>query len=171
MFQVRQGSPYPKLADAWSGAAVDETLLDATREALASVQPADLGEVRPLTDVLLRALAGPLRAPARQCLFTVLDAVRRRFFVQALKPEAVDGWLQLLLPVVERADYTFGELLRSREATDPRTIALRVLGTDACELTVADLARRTRAIARGLLALAGDDADLRVAILSENGLE
>ena len=58
-------------------------------------------------------------------------------------------WLALVFRVVRQADYGFGELLRSREATDPKTVALRVLGQEACEVTVADLSRRTRAIARG----------------------
>ena len=50
-------------------------------------------------------------------------------------------------------------------------MALRVLGQDACELTVADVSRRTRAIARGLLALVDGDPGAKVAILSENCLE
>ena len=76
-----------------------------------------------------------------------------------------------MVRIVREADYGLGELLRSREATDPKTVALRVLGQDACELTVADLSRRTRAIARGLLALVDGDAGAKVAILSENCLE
>jgi long-subunit acyl-CoA synthetase (AMP-forming)/predicted GNAT family acetyltransferase len=172
MFQVRQDSPYPKLADAWSRAAApDRALVDDTREALAAVQPADLAEVSALAAVLVERLGTPAGEAARRALVTLLDAVRRRFFVQALSPEAVDPWLHLLLPLVDRADYTLGEVLRSREETDPKTVALRVLGADACELTVADLARRTRAIARGLLALAGDLPELKVALLTENTLE
>ena len=72
---------------------------------------------------------------------------------------------------MREADYAFGDLLRSREETDPRVVAFRVPGPDACELTVADVARRTRAIARGVLALAGDEPDATVAILSEPGLD
>jgi long-chain acyl-CoA synthetase len=173
MFQVRQESSYSRLADSWSHAAepADPALLEDTREAFAAVQPADLAEVGPLVTALLDRLGSPLRQEARRALFALLDGVRRRFFVQALGPDAVEGWLGLLLPIVERADYTFGELLRAREETDAKTVALRVLGADACEITVADLARRTRAIARGLLALSEDGPDPKVAILSENRLE
>ncbi|HEY5677194.1 MAG TPA: AMP-binding protein, partial [Myxococcales bacterium] len=65
-----------------------------------------------------------------------------------------------------------GEVLRSREETDPRTVAIRVLGTDAAELTVAEVARRTRSIARGMLALLREDGpDGKVALLTENSLE
>ncbi|OFX25349.1 MAG: AMP-dependent synthetase [Anaeromyxobacter sp. RBG_16_69_14] len=81
------------------------------------------------------------------------------------------GWTRLLVPVVDRADYTLGEVLRSREETDARAIAMRVLGADGGELTVADVARRTRSIARGLFALMPDAPDGKVAVLSENSLE
>ena len=43
---------------------------------------------------------------------------------------------------IDRADYTFGELLRSREETDPKTVAIRTIGADATELTVAELSRQ-----------------------------
>ncbi len=173
MFERKRESPYPKLARAWAGAAapIDAELLDTTREALASAAPADIGEVAPLVEVLLAHLDGRLREPARRALFALLDRARRRGFTAALRPDGVDGWLRVLLPAVRRADYTFGEVLRSREATDPRTVAIRVLGADAGELTVTDLARRTRAIARGLLALVENDPEAKVAILSENGLD
>ncbi len=97
--------------------------------------------------------------------------MRRRSFTTALAPADVEGWLALVFRVVRQADYGFGELLRSREATDPKTVALRVLGQEACEVTVADLSRRTRAIARGILALVDGDPEAKVAILSENCLE
>ena len=170
---VQQALPFGGLAAAWSRAGAPAAdLVDATREALATVQPQDLAEVARLTETLVgRAQQESSRAGARRALFTLLDAVRRRFFTEAMRPGDVEPWTRLLLPVIERADYTFGELLRSREETDPRTVAIRVLGSDAGELTVADLARRTRAIARGLLALQRDEPEPRVAILSENGLE
>ena len=79
--------------------------------------------------------------------------------------------MRLLLPLIRRADFTIGDLLRSREETDPKVVAIRTLGADATDLTVADVARRTRAIARGLLAIVGDEPETRVAILSENCLE
>ncbi|HUL57905.1 MAG TPA: AMP-binding protein, partial [Anaeromyxobacteraceae bacterium] len=173
MFQVKRESPYPRLAADWTDAAapVAADLLDSTRDALGSVAPGELEEVGPLVEILLGHLSGPLQAPARRALIALLDGVRRRLFTSSLVPDRVDPWLRLVLTVVRRADYGFGDLLRSREETDPRTVALRVLGSDAAELTVAELARRTRAVARGLLALVEDDPEAKVAILSENGLE
>ncbi len=173
MFQVKAESPYPRLAQRWNTpGAPAAALAEETRGALAEVTPGDLDLVAPLVDVLLRRVDEPEARPhARRALFALLDTSRRRGFVRALPEELVDPWLRLLLPILPRADYTFGELLRSREETDPRTVAIRVLGADATELTVSEVARRTRAIARGLLALVGDDPQARVAILSENCLE
>jgi long-subunit acyl-CoA synthetase (AMP-forming)/ribosomal protein S18 acetylase RimI-like enzyme len=173
MFQVKPESPFPALAQAWSRAGTpDAATLESTREALSAVRPDDLGAVGPLAHALFRRLGDPAqREPARRALFALLDGVRRRAFTSALAPGDLDPWLALSLRAVREADYGFGELLRSREATDPRTVALRVLGADACEVTVADLSRRARAIARGILALVGGDPDAKVAILSENGLE
>ncbi len=168
-----QPSPFPTLATSWTRAGEPGLeLVDATREALATVQPQDLPEVAGLVETLVgRAQQTAARAGARRALFTLLDAVRRRFFTESLGPADVEPWTRMLVQVVDRADYTFGELLRSREETDPRTVALRVLGADACEITVADLARRTRAIARGLLSILKEEGEPRVAILAENGLE
>ncbi|HET8538515.1 MAG TPA: GNAT family N-acetyltransferase [Anaeromyxobacter sp.] len=173
MLRPRQESRYTALAAQWEApGARGADLLDATREALASLRPEDLAEAGPLAEALLGGLARPEERPAaRRALFALLDRVRRRAFTAVLEPEAVDPWVKLVLRVVREADYGFGELLRSREETDPRTVAFRVLGEDACELTVAEVARRTRTIARGLLALAGDDPDPKVAILSEGGLD
>ncbi len=173
MYRMKRESRLAALAVAWSRPGAPTTdVLDATREALGAIRPDDLPEVAPLAEALLARLANPAqRAPARRALFALLDGVRRRFFTAVLEPEAVDPWLKLVLRVIREADYAFGDLLRSREETDPKTVALRVLGADACELTVADVSRRTRAIARGLLALVDGDADARVAILSESALE
>jgi len=168
-----QASPFAALAASWAraGPAPDD-LVDRTREAVATVQPQDLADVAGLVETLVgRAQQAGWRDGARRALFTLLDAVRRRFFTESLSPGDVAPWTRLLVQAIDRADYTFGDVLRSREETDPRTVALRVLGADACELTVADVARRTRAIARGLLALLRGDGEPRVAILSENGLE
>src|SRR5512143_1594023 len=166
-------SPFASLAASWARAGPPPAdLVDRTREALATVQPQDLPEVAGLVETLVgRAQQAPSREAARRALFTLLDAVRRRSFTEALTPAEVDPWTRLLTRAIDRADYTLGDVLRSREETDPRTPALRVLGADACEITVADLARRTRAIARGLMAMLRDEGKARVAILSENGLE
>jgi len=153
-------------------AAPGETLLAVTRDTFASVGPGDAARVAPLVESLLGRVADPAaRDPVRRALFTLLDTVRRRTFMETTRPEQVEPWLRVLLPVIDRADYTFGDLLRSREETDPKTVAIRTLGADAASLTVADLARRTRAIARGLYALMEDDPTGKVAILSENSLE
>jgi long-chain acyl-CoA synthetase len=149
-----------------------ETLLDLTRDTFNSLRPSDAARVAPLVSTMLDRVDDPsARDPVRRALFALLDAVRRRAFMEATKPEQIDPWLRILLPVIDRADFTFGELLRSREETDPKTIAIRTLGADATTLTVADLARRTRSIARGLYALMGDEPGGKVAILSENCLE
>ncbi len=173
MFRVKQGSPFPALAAAWPRAGrPGAEVIEALRQALGSVGPEDLPEVAPLVEALLARLLDPGQATAaRRALFALLDGVRRRLFANLLEPGLVDPWVKLVLRVVRQANYTFGDLLRSREETDPKTVAVRVLGQDACELTVADLSRRTRAIARGLLALVEGDRDAKVAILSENTLE
>ncbi len=173
MFQVKPESPYPALAQAWSRAdGPDAAAVDSTVEALSTVRPDDLAAVGPLAELLLRKLGdAALRAPARRGLFALLDGVRRRLFTTALERPDVDPWLALVVRIVREAEYAFGELLRSRETTDPKTVALRVLGQESGELTVADLSRRTRAIARGVLGLVGGAPDAKVAILSENCLE
>ncbi len=164
---------YARLASSWNpGTTPDRTLVEDTRSALLAVRPADLAGVTELVGRLDGCLASPeAREPARTALFGLIDTARRRAFTEAMTPADVDPWTGLLVPVIERADHTFGAMLRSREETDPRVLAMRVMGTDGAELTVADLARRTRAIARGLLALTPEDSDPRVAILSENSLE
>ena len=164
---------YAHLAASWNpGTTPDRTLVEDTRSALLAVRPPDLAGVAQLVGRLDACLASPeAREPARRALFALLDAARRRAFTEAMGPADVDPWTGLLVPVIERADHTFGAMLRSREETDPRVLAMRVLGSDGADLTVADLARRTRAIARGLLALAPEESDPRVAILSENSLE
>src|SRR5512138_2869519 len=173
MLRLKQDSRYPALAEAWSApGAPGAELVDATREALAAVRPDELGELRPLAEALLAAVARPpAREGARRALFALLDRVRRRAFTAVLEPEAVAPWTALVLRTIREADHAFPDLLRSREETDPKVVALRTLGEDACELTVAEVARRTRAIARGILALAGGDPEAKVAILSEAGLD
>ena len=167
-----QGPGFAVLAGSWSGdAPPSDDLLAATRDALATVQPTDIAALAPLVEALLARLGGAAAEPARRALFTLLDTARRRFFTEALPPALIPDWLRLLLPVIDRADYTLGEVLRAREESDPRAVALRTLGEDGGELTVADLARRTRSIARGLLSLLHDDPAGRVALLSENSLE
>jgi len=173
MFQAKPDSPYPPLAAAWSRPEKPSAeVVASTQESLGALRPGDLSEVAPLADALLARLPDPQARPAaRRALFALLDGVRRRTFTTALDPTAIEPWTRLVLRAVREADYTFGDLLRSREETDPKTVALRVLGPDAGELTVAELSRRTRAIARGLLALVDGDPGAKVAILSENCLE
>jgi long-subunit acyl-CoA synthetase (AMP-forming) len=168
--------PHPtltRLATHWSRPGpISNQLVDETRDTFATVQPSDLPSLAGLVETMLGRLAAPeSREPTRRSLFTLLDTVRRRFFTEALAPDMVGDWTRLLLPVIDRADYTLGDVLRSREETDARAVAMRVLGPDGGELTVADVARRTRSIARGLLALLRDEPDGKVALLSENTLE
>lgn len=175
MFQVKREAPYAALAGEWArggGAGLSDELVERTREALAGVRPDEIGAVEPLVREILGALPEPTRRPgARRALFALLDVVRRRFFTALLSPVQIDPWLALLMPAILDGDYTVGEVLRAREEADGRNVALRVLGPDGCDITVADLARRTRAIARGVLALTDGDPDAKVAILSENSLE
>src|SRR5512136_283840 len=164
---------YAHLAANWKpGAAPDRTLIEETRGALRAARPSDIPGVAELVGRLDACLASPEgREPARRALFALLDAARRRAFTEAMAAGDVEPWTRLLVPVIERADHTFGDMLRSREETDPRVVAMRVLGAEAAELSVADLARRTRSIARGLLALVPEEPDLKVALLSENSLD
>jgi long-subunit acyl-CoA synthetase (AMP-forming) len=172
MFQVKTESPLPRLTARWrSPEPPPAALVEETREALGGIRPDDLAETASLVEAILPRLEGPARPAARRAVFGLLDAARRRFFTTLLQPGQVAAWLRVLLPALARADYTLGDVLRSREETDPKTVAFRTLGAEAGELTVAEVARRTRAIARGLLALVEGEAEPRVAILSENQLE
>jgi long-subunit acyl-CoA synthetase (AMP-forming) len=166
-------SPIAHLAAQWRpGTPPDRSLAEETRAALLATRPGDLSAAAEAVALLDRCLDAPAtREPARRALFGLLDAARRRAFTEAMAETDVEPWTGLLVPVIDRADFTLGDMLRSREETDPRVVAMRVLGADATDLTVADLARRTRAIARGLLALAPGDPDAKVALLSENSLE
>ena len=170
---TRASSAFARLAASWTpGTAPDRSLVEETRSALLEARPGDLAPVAELVAALDACLATPAtRGPARRALFGLIDAARRRHFTEAMAPADIEPWTRLLVPVIDRADHTFGEVLRSREETDPKVVAMRVLGPEGSELTVADLARRTRAIARGLLALSPGDPDLKVAILAENSLE
>jgi long-subunit acyl-CoA synthetase (AMP-forming) len=164
---------YARLAANWvPGSAPERALVEETRAALLAARPSDLAAVSDLVARLDPCLVDPAtREPARRVLFGLIDAARRRAFTEAMVPDDVDPWTRLMVGVIERSDHTLGDVLRSREETDPRVVAMRVLGADASEITVADLARRTRAIARGLLALAPAGEEAPVAILSENSLE
>ena len=164
---------FTRLASHWrQSPSPERALVEETRAAFAGLAPSQCEELAPLVEALLaRVGPGAARDPARRTLFGLLDLVRRRAFTESMGPADVEPWTRLLLPVVDRADFTFGEMLRSREETDPKVTAMRVLGPEGAELTVADLARRTRAIARGLLSLVPDEPEPRVAILSENSLE
>jgi long-subunit acyl-CoA synthetase (AMP-forming)/GNAT superfamily N-acetyltransferase len=167
-------APFAELLRAWSagGSSPSPELAASTRASLRAAGPEDLVAIEPLVARLLDRVSDPDARPhVRRALFALLDTVRRRFFVEAVRAADVPRWTRLVVDVVDRADYTFGELLRSREETDPKVVAMRTLGPDGCELTVADVGRRTRAIARGLVSLLQGDPDGTVAILSENRLE
>jgi long-subunit acyl-CoA synthetase (AMP-forming) len=173
MVEATTQSRFTSLAARWSAAVgPDRSLEEATWLSFGSITPGDLAEVEPLVAILLRRMeAEPVWPGARRALIRLLDGARRRGFTEALTPSQLDPWLRLLLPLIRTTDFTVGELLTSREETDPKVVAIRTIGPDATELTVAEVARRTRAIARGLLAIFGDQPEIRVAILSENGLE
>jgi len=159
------------LPGAWTDGAPAPGDVEATRSALSSLSPGDLDDARPLLEAVLGRLGDPEgRAPAQRATRAFLDAVRRRGFLSMLRPGDTDRWLPWVVRAVIDGDHTVGEMLRSREETDPRTVAFRLLGERAVDVTVAEVARRTRAIARGLLALAGDRPPT-VAILAENSLE
>src|SRR5512146_3025597 len=110
MLRPQQESRYTALAAQWHapGARVAD-LLDPTRAALAALRPGDLDEVGPLAEALVARLA----------------RVRRSAFTAVLEPEAAEPWTRLVLQIVREADYAFGDLLRSREETDPRVVAFR----------------------------------------------
>jgi long-chain acyl-CoA synthetase len=144
MFQLAQESMLAGLAGRWSAGEPVPDLLEQTREALGGIRPDDLEEVRALVEAIQGRLAGPDGALARRAVLTLLDTARRRIFTRQLRPEQIDPWLALLLPALQRAEVTVGDVLRSREETDPKGVAMRLLGAEASELTVADLARRTQ---------------------------
>ncbi len=158
-----------RIASTWTG---DPAFAEEARDALRAVRPSQLAVVAPAVEALIAGLgAATTRAASKRAITGLFDAVRRRAFTEAMAQADVAAWTPLLVAALERADYTLGDVLRSREETDPKVVAMRVLGPDPSELTVADVARRTRAIARGLYALVPSLADPRVAILAENSPE
>ncbi len=106
MFQVKQESPFPRLAERWAAAEIpDPETFDLTRGALAAARPADLAELRPLVEVD-RATAGRTRAgrgaqrgrrPARRGpparLHGAAGAGRRRRLAEAAAPAGPRGRL------------------------------------------------------------------------------
>ena len=115
--------------------------------------------VAPLVELLLARLAiRPVAARPRRALFALLDGVRRRLFTTALAPAGRRRLARASSCRSSRgADYDFGELLRVARGDRPEDRRAPRARPDAGELTVADVARRTRAIARGLLALVDGD--------------
>ncbi|MCU0690706.1 MAG: AMP-binding protein, partial [Polyangiaceae bacterium] len=166
---------YGELCDGWNGAtAPSSDMVARTHEAISAIRPADLAAIEPLVRSLnARCEQSQADGAARAALLAFLDVVRRRRFLCDVSAGLADPWSELIVTAIESANFTVPELLASRERTDPAVVALRVLGEGACEVTVAELARRTRAIARGLLAMLEQSGkpDGLVALLSENSLD
>jgi len=79
-------------------------------------------------------------------------------------------WLDAVVRLIERSDFTVGRLFRQRAASHPdRTLFVVPRGEQAAEYTWDQVARRTGEIACGVLGLLGEDA--RVAICSHNRIE
>src|SRR5512137_934619 len=124
---TRAPTAFARLAAHWipGTSAPERALVEETRGALLTTHPGDLAAVAQLVAALDACLASPAtRAPARRALFGLLDAARRRRFTEAMTPEDVEPWTRLLVPVIDRADHTLGDVLRSREETDPRVVAM-----------------------------------------------
>lgn len=171
---------FGNLDHAWGDVDADPAVRHARcREAFVALTPHDLDDVRPVVAAMAEAMRDERTAThARLAAFELLDRVRRRAFLQHVRQHQADAWAELVVELIRRADYTVPELLNAREATDPDHVALRVLGPGACEVTVSELARRTRGIARGLIELIengatdpGASESQFVAILAENSLE
>jgi len=173
---------FGNLAQAWNEELDPDPRHRRFKEAMETMAPSDLHDVASVIEPLCEALGHPRVGPHARCAaFAFLDHVRRRRFVERMTTELAEPWAQLVVRVVRRANYTMPELLLAREQTDPDHVALRVLGPAACDVTVAELARRTRSIARGLLSLLenGNGVDPSqssvhtpfVALLAENSLE
>ena len=171
---------FSNLEHAWEDVETDPAVRHARcREAFAALMPCDLDDVTPVVLAMRGAMGRESAEPhARLAAFEWLDRVRRREFVQSVTPDQSNEWAELVVGVIRCAGYTVPELLSARERTDPDHVALRVLGPAACELTVAELARRARSIARGLIALLDReplqpeaDPSPFVALLAENSLE
>ena len=161
-------------AEAWrsNAALVKHELVVSAREAFAAMSPGDIEAVSSLVEAVLDATSSEASAVrATAVAHDFLDELRRRRFTSAMTADLADRWADLAVRVVERTNFTVPQLLLSRERTDPEQIAMRVLGDAACDITVAELARRTRSIARGLLGLLGDQPDGFVALLADNSLE
>ncbi len=104
--------------------------------------------------------------------WSLLDIVRRSpLLVRIAEAGAVDEWADMMLRLVDSSHFTFGPLFEQRVAGYGSQTLFEVPGTGpASTLSWHQTAGRVGLIARGLLAVLGDDPE-PVAILSENRLE
>lgn len=120
-----------------------------------------------LEELAARAAA----ATTREAMWDVLDEVRRTEVLRRIDAAgAVDLWCARILDLVDRSDLTMATLLkrRAREYGGRPLFEIPGPGTGT-SVSWRQTSLRVDAIARGLLALAGEDA--RVAIVSGNRLE
>ncbi len=153
-------------------AAVVSCLLDGDngRQALELVP---LAAVTRLADLAAAALtANADGSEARALAWRVLDVIRQRPVLRAISQAGVeDAWCERVLDLVDRSAFTFGRLLEQRAATyGGRALFVLPSASGYRSVSWRQTAARVEVIARGLVALLGDD-DGRVAILSPNRLE
>ncbi len=117
--------------------------------------------------------AGPSRALAAVA-HDFIDLARlnpvRRAAYPAEKGQPGGEWLDLVIEIIDRTDFTVGRMFRQRAAQYPqKTLFIVPRGELVTEYSWEHVARETERIARGVLALLGPEA--AVAIFTPNRVE
>ncbi|MBI5544567.1 MAG: GNAT family N-acetyltransferase [Deltaproteobacteria bacterium] len=158
--------------DRWSGWARRSdagALLVRLAATLRQVQPAELESARAVVSSLVeRARDSEVGVLVRSALAALVDAARGRRFLAALEKDQVQGWLSVLLPALEAADYSVGTLLRARAREAPGQVVLQTSAPEEEALDASAILRRSRELAAGFHALLHGEREGRVALLAEN---
>ena len=152
-------------------------LLDLARAHCAG--PVDIAVLSEAADALLAATEMvDDDDPHRRSLITVvhdfIDLARLKSVRQAAYPAEAGGpggrWLDRVIQLIDRTDFTLGRMFRQRSAQyKDKTLFAVPHGDSVTEYSWERVARTTQQIACGVLALLGDDP--RVAVFTPNRVE
>ncbi|MBI4881215.1 MAG: AMP-binding protein [Planctomycetes bacterium] len=155
----------------WELAAALEALRDLSGARL--TEPITLERLALLADRLVALVAGgegQVREQARLAAFALLDLLRLPPVLRAInEARAVAPWMERMVALCDAADFTVGRLLRQRVVQYGARTLFKILGPGrGRRWSWLDVAAEVDRAARGLLALLGETAGKRVAILAEN---
>jgi long-subunit acyl-CoA synthetase (AMP-forming)/GNAT superfamily N-acetyltransferase len=151
-------------------------LLEAARQHCAGIP--DVAALTQAADALLAALESEPARENRQALVAVayefIDLARRTSVRRVAYPaeagQSGGQWLDRIIQLIERTDFTVGRMFQQRAAQFPRkTLFIVPQGPRATEYSWEQVAQTTQQIAGGVLALLEDNP--RVAIFTPNRIE